>query len=131
LRGVIDLQKVIYVGLGGFIGASLRYLISKQASTCFNLNIPLGTLIVNVLGGFLIGLIMEFSLSTDLVSPNLRLFLTTGIMGGLTTFSTFSYETIGLISDGSYLFGIINICLNLFLSLGGVVIAKLACKTIL
>lgn len=125
------LQKVIYVGIGGFIGAVLRYLISMQSSRWFDFNIPLGTLIVNVLGGFLIGMIMELSLSTDLIPENLRLFLTTGIMGGLTTFSTFSYETIGLISDGSYLFGILNICFNLFLSLGGVVLARFICKTIL
>ncbi|MFA6940622.1 MAG: fluoride efflux transporter CrcB [Clostridiaceae bacterium] len=125
------LQKVIYVGIGGFIGATLRYLISMQSSKLFNCSIPLGTLIVNVLGGFLIGMIMEISLSTDLIPGNLRLFLTTGIMGGLTTFSTFSYETISLVSEGSYLFGFLNICLNLFLSLGGVVLARFVCKTIL
>lgn len=125
------MQKVLYVGIGGFIGAALRYVISMQSSKYFNSNIPLGTLIVNVLGGFIIGLIMEISTSTDLISPNLRLFLTTGIMGGLTTFSTFSYETVSLIGAGSYLLGIVNICLNLFLSLGGVVLAKLLCKIIL
>ncbi|MDV3429455.1 MAG: fluoride efflux transporter CrcB [Bacillota bacterium] len=125
------MQKVIYVGIGGFVGAALRYFISMQSSKLFNCSIPLGTLIVNVIGGFLIGMIMEISLSTDLISGNLRLFLTTGIMGGLTTFSTFSLETINLLSDGSYLFGTLNICLNLFLSLGGVLLARFICKTIL
>lgn len=123
--------KVIYVGLGGFIGASLRYLISMGASKTFNLDIPMGTLIVNILGGLLIGFIMELSLSTDIISPDLRLFLTTGILGGLTTFSTFSYETINLLNSGAYIWGIINIVLNVLLSLIGVVIGKILCNAII
>ncbi|AQS10871.1 putative fluoride ion transporter CrcB [Clostridium saccharobutylicum] len=124
------MQRVIYVGIGGGIGAIIRYLITKQSAGLFNCNIPLGTLIVNVLGGFLIGMIMELSVSTDFISPNLKLFLTTGIMGGLTTFSTFSYETITLMNDGRYLLGFSNIFLNLFLSLGGVILSTLLCKVI-
>lgn len=73
---------------------------------------------------------MELSVSTDFISPNLKLFLTTGIMGGLTTFSTFSYETITLMNDGRYLLGFSNIFLNLFLSLGGVILSTLLCKVI-
>ncbi|QSZ28300.1 fluoride efflux transporter CrcB [Aceticella autotrophica] len=124
------MQNVFYVGIGGFLGASLRYIISLQLSKWFNSNIPIGTLTVNVIGGLLIGLIMEISLTTDLIPSNLRLFLTTGILGGLTTFSTFSYETIGLFYEGSYLFACVNICLNLFLSLFGVILGRLLCKII-
>lgn len=123
-RGVFNMQKLLYVGIGGFIGACLRYIISVNSPKLFGSQLPYGTLIVNVVGGILIGLIMELSLTTNLVSPNLRLFLTTGIMGGLTTFSTFSYETITLFSSGSYILGITNTCLNLFLSLFGVVLGK-------
>jgi CrcB protein len=124
------LQKVIYVGIGGCIGAVIRYLVTMKSASFFESNIPIGTLIVNVVGGFLIGMISELSISTDLISPNLKLFLTTGIMGGLTTFSTFSYETIGLIGDGRYLAGMTNILLNVFLSLGGVALAISLCKAI-
>lgn len=120
------MQKIIYVGIGGFIGACLRYIISTNSQKLFGTQLPYGTLIVNVIGGIMIGFIMELSITTDFVSPNLRLFLTTGIMGGLTTFSTFSYETINLFNDGSYLLGMLNICLNLFLSLSGVVVGKFA-----
>lgn len=116
--------KLLYVGIGGFIGACLRYIISLNSTKLFGTQIPYGTLIVNVVGGILIGLIMELSLTSDSISPDMKLFLTTGIMGGLTTFSTFSYETIVFFSDGSYMIGILNICLNLFLSLGGVVLGK-------
>ena len=125
------MQKVIYVGIGGCIGAMTRYLITMHSSKLFNSSIPLGTLIANVLGGFLIGVIMEISMSTELISPNLKLFLTTGIMGGLTTFSTFSYETISLLGDGKYLLGVGNIMLNLTLSLGGVVLGTSLCKMII
>ncbi|OOM31580.1 fluoride efflux transporter CrcB [Clostridium beijerinckii] len=128
IKEEIILQKIIYVGIGGCVGAVMRYLVTMQSAKMINSNIPLGTLIVNVVGGFLIGMIMELSVSTDLISPNLKLFLTTGVMGGLTTFSTFSYETINLISDGRYLFGIANILLNVFLSIGGVALARLVCS---
>lgn len=122
------MQRIIYVGIGGGIGAAIRYLITKHSANLFNSSIPFGTLIVNGIGGFLIGMIMELSISTDLISPNLKLFLTTGIMGGLTTFSTFSYETISLISDGKYLAGMTNVLLNVFLSFGGVILAISLCK---
>lgn len=125
------MQSLFYVGIGGFIGACLRYIISINAPKLFGTQLPYGTLIVNVIGGILIGLIMELSLTTDLVSPNLRLFLTTGIMGGLTTFSTFSYETINLFNEGNYMLGTLNTCLNLFLSLLGVVLGKFISNTIL
>ncbi len=118
------MNKLIYVGIGGFIGACLRYLISINSSKLFGTQLPYGTLIVNVLGGILIGLIMEYSLTSDSISAEMKLFLTTGIMGGLTTFSTFSYETINFFSEGSYILGTLNTCLNLFLSLGGVLFGK-------
>jgi fluoride exporter len=118
------LQKLFYVGLGGFIGACLRYIVSIYSPKLFGTQLPYGTLIVNVVGGILIGLIMELSLTTDLISPNLRLFLTTGMMGGLTTFSTFSYETVALFSEGSYILAMLNTGLNIFLSMTGVVVGK-------
>ena len=127
----IKLQRIIYVGIGGGIGAVIRYWVTKQSANLFNSSIPIGTLIVNVVGGFLIGMIYELSMSTDLISPNLKLFLTTGIMGGLTTFSTFSYETISLISDGRFIVGMTNILLNVFLSLGGVALATSLCRAII
>lgn len=125
------MQKIIYVGIGGFIGASLRYIISINSAKLFGNQLPYGTLIVNVLGGFIMGVIMELSLTTNFISPNLRLFLTTGIMGGLTTFSTFSYETISLFSGGMYTLGTLNTCLNLFLSLGGVLLGKFIASNII
>ncbi len=115
------MQKILYVGIGGCIGAILRYLVSSKISGS---QIPLGTLFVNVLGGFLIGLIMEVCISTEFISPNMKLFLTTGILGGLTTFSTFSYETVRFFSDGDIKRGLLNICLNVVLCMGGVMLGQ-------
>ena len=118
--------KLLYVGIGGFIGTCLRYLISVNSPKLFGTTLPYGTLIVNTMGGLLIGFIMELSNSSDMISPNLKLFLTTGLMGGLTTFSTFSLETMNYLSSGDYLLGAANTGLNLILSFGGVALGKLA-----
>lgn len=113
------MRNIMYVGIGGFIGASLRYIISISLHKLFGTLLPYGTLMVNALGGILMGYIMGLSMNTNLISPALRLFLTTGILGGFTTFSAFSYETVILFSQGSYLLSMVNIVLNLFLGLLG------------
>lgn len=109
--------QILYVGIGGGIGAILRYEISKHSANLINCGIPIGTLLVNIIGGLIIGIIMQLSISTNSISNNMRLFLTTGIMGGLTTFSTFSYETVSYIQQGEVINGITNILLNVILSL--------------
>jgi len=125
------MQKIFYVGIGGFIGASLRYIISIQSTKWFGTNFPFGTLIVNVLGGFLMGVIMQLSSDTTLISPNQKLILTTGILGGLTTFSTFSLETTLLFSDARYTLAALNMGLNLFFSLLGLVAGRILIQKII
>lgn len=122
------MEKVFYVGIGGFIGASLRYLTSLVILKCFKYEFPVATLIINVVGAVLIGLIMYLSLKSNAISLNLKLFLTTGILGGLTTFSTFSFETVSLFQNGRYAAFISNIILNVGLSLSGVVIGMMMVK---
>ena len=94
----MKLSRILMVGLGSSIGGILRYMISTMSAKYFG-NFPLGTLIVNIVGGFLMGMIMEASTSIWPISDDMRIFLTTGIMGGLTTFSTFSYETVSFLSE--------------------------------
>lgn len=104
------------VGVGGALGACLRYAISLfygKTPAAF----PYATLLSNAIAGFFIGAIVELDRQTSLVSPRARLFLTTGVMGGLSTFSTFSIETINAFQSGRVLLGSLNIALNLGLSL--------------
>ncbi|XZJ40667.1 fluoride efflux transporter CrcB [Clostridium perfringens] len=122
------LLLALIVGLGGFLGASLRYIISIFAAKNFGGTFPYGTLIANILGALLIGFIMEFSMDSVLISSNMKLFLTTGIMGGLTTFSTFSHETVSMLTSGNITLGIENITLNLGCSLLFVVIGQKLAK---
>ena len=82
---------LVYVGVGGFIGAVMRYLASLVTAG-FSIVIPYGTLISNVLGCFMIGVIAALTADTEVLSPNARLFLATGICGGFTTMSSFVYE---------------------------------------
>lgn len=112
----ISMSKLLVIGLGGFIGAALRYFTTCATAKTFG-NFPAGTLFVNIAGGFIMGLIMEWGSSVWPIPDTVRVFLTTGILGGLTTFSTFSYETISYISGGEYFMGGLNAGLNLFLSL--------------
>lgn len=121
------MNRIFAVAIGGMIGSVLRYAITGISSKYCG-SFPLGTLIVNIVGGLLIGFIMEASTNIWPVSATMRIFLTTGLMGGLTTFSTFSYETVSFLTDGQYLMGCMNAGLNLFLSLlacwGGRTIAQ-------
>jgi CrcB protein len=78
---------------------------------------PIGTIVVNCIGAFCIGLIMEFSLRSTLISPTLRVGITIGFLGGLTTFSTFSYETFRLLEDGNFLVATSNVLLSVVVCL--------------
>ena len=89
-----------------------RYMVSGWVYTLAGRSLPYGTLAVNVIGSLLLGLIMEGSLRSTLLSPDLRFGLTVGFMGGFTTFSTFSYETVRLLEEGSLVAAGANILLN-------------------
>ena len=104
-------QLLIAVGSGGFLGAILRYLITLTINTKLPLDISLGTLSVNLLGSFILGALIALFTIID-ISTNIKLFLTTGIMGALTTYSTFAIESFLLIDKSLNLF-LINIFLNL------------------
>ena len=105
--------RLALVCLGSALGGGLRYLVSLWAPRALGTGFPWATLIVNVVGSFLIGVIMYLGLRTQLVSANARLFLTTGVMGGLTTYSTFNYETIKYFEDGAWRVGATNMVATL------------------
>jgi CrcB protein len=121
----------LIVALGSGIGGMLRFYISdlvqKYASSLF----PYGTLTVNIIGSFIIGLVLFYLDSVKIISSEMRLFLTVGLCGGLTTFSTFSYETVKLIQDSEYLLAGTNILLNVFVTLLAVLLAAFISKLII
>jgi len=95
-------ERILLVALGGAIGSVLRCLTSILAAVWFGAEFPYGTLIVNLSGAFIIGLVQELGTESVLIPDTARIFLTTGMMGGLTTYSTFSYETVRLMEAGAW-----------------------------
>lgn len=116
----------IFVGIGGFIGSVLRYLVGMiplNSSTEF----PFNTLIINVLGSFVIGLIIAVSDNKN-INPQLMLLLKVGVCGGFTTFSTFAYETSELIQNGSIMLSLTYIITSFVLSIAAVFLAQALIK---
>jgi CrcB protein len=107
------MTRVLLIGLAGALGTLSRYGIGLWAGKTLGAGFPYGTLIVNVVGCFLIALVYHVALATTLLSPTLRLTLTTGFMGGLTTYSSFNYETTTLLRDRAWATGLANIALTL------------------
>jgi fluoride exporter len=106
-------MKLFAVCIGGAIGSGTRYLLSTWAVKLLGPAFPYGTLAVNVIGSFLICGIMHIGVTANVISPTMRLFLTTGIMGGLTTYSTFDYETYRFTQQGAYGVAALNVLLTL------------------
>ncbi|GIU49833.1 fluoride efflux transporter CrcB [Shewanella algidipiscicola] len=110
------MSNLLFVAIGGSIGAVFRYLISILMIQVFGSAFPFGTLVVNTLGSFLMGVIYALGQVSD-VSPEMKALVAVGLLGALTTFSTFSNETLLLIQQGQWLKAFINIALNLCLCL--------------
>lgn len=111
--------KFLIIGLGGGLGAILRYMVSNLDYRFSNGVFPAGTLVVNATGSFIIGFLWVF-FDRFIFPPNLRLFLFVGILGGYTTFSSFSLETFNLIRDGEYNIAFLNVFLSFTLSIAAV-----------
>lgn len=113
------MSNYVIVILGGGLGAAARYWLSGLVHTKAGSSFPFGTLVVNGLGCFLIGLLMSSFEERFLVQPSIRVFLTIGILGGFTTFSSFSFETISLLRDGEFLYASANVFGSLLICLVG------------
>jgi len=112
------MERLLLIALGGAIGTALRYLTSLLAARWFGTEFPYGTLIVNLTGAFIIGVVQQVGTQTLLIPDHVRLFITTGMMGGLTTYSAFSYETVHLMELGAWQQAWINVVVTTVACLG-------------
>jgi CrcB protein len=121
-------MNYLIVSIGAALGGALRYWLSNAVYKILPPTFPYGTLIVNIAGSFLLGLIIFGLDEKELISGGVKLFLTIGICGGFTTFSTFSYETFALIRDSQYWLAALNIILSVTLCLIGIVLSYFLVK---
>ncbi|MCW5782824.1 MAG: fluoride efflux transporter CrcB [Nitrospirales bacterium] len=115
------LPQLLWVGLGGFLGSVGRFVLSgffNRLSPA--LAFPIGTLAVNILGCFLIGLLHGLAESRSMLGTDIRIFLFIGVLGGFTTYSTFGFESLALLKDGAMLKASANIIIHVFVGLAAV-----------
>jgi CrcB protein len=122
------MTHALIVGAGGFIGSILRYWLSGLAHRWVQDAFPAGTLLVNVLGCLAIGAFWGLVEYRELFSPETRLFITVGILGGFTTFSAFGYETFALLHDREYWAALANVSANVLAGIAAVIIGWMAAK---
>ena len=115
-------MEYLLIGLGGFLGANARYLVSGWIAHRWGVVFPWGTFVANISGSFLLGMLMGILQHHPTVSPNYRLFFAVGFLGAYTTFSTFSYETVRLAQDQGTRLAVLNIVGSASLGLIGVLL---------
>lgn len=119
---------MLYVAVGGTLGAVARYGLGLLIGSRWNHGFPMGTFIINLLGSFLLGLINVFVLERTILNPEWRLGLGVGFLGAFTTFSTFTYETMVLLEEGSYLLAIgyvgSSVAVGLAAAFFGIILAR-------
>jgi crcB protein len=123
------LEKYLVIAVGGSIGAILRYLTGVYSAKFFGTWLPYGTLIVNVVGSFILSFFMILFLEKLSLDPLWRLFVAVGFCGSYTTLSSITYETLSIVMDGDYLRALLNVALNFGLSFlsafAGIVLARM------
>lgn len=105
------MSELVLVLAGGAIGSAARYLVATWAAAA-GPGFPRGTLIVNLVGSFLISVVLEASLRTSAIAPGTRLFLATGVLGGFTTYSSFNHETLRLLEEGAIGMALLNLAVT-------------------
>jgi len=110
-------QAALLIALAGAAGAVSRYGVGLWAHRQFGSHFAFGTLIVNIMGCLILGFVLEMEVRTDWVSHSIRLFLAVGFLGAFTTFSTFGFETLKFLQEGSPNLALLNVAANLLFGL--------------
>jgi CrcB protein len=105
----MPVEKILWISIGAVLGANLRYWVGDWAAQRFGSGFPYGTLMINLTGSFVLGLFVSMTLEHFIIDPRLRIFMIVGFLGSYTTFSTYAYESIALISLGQWGWGIFNL----------------------
>lgn len=120
-----------YIALGSALGGVGRYLAGVLVQRAAETTFPTGTLAVNITGSFLLGLIVRYAIETPSITPEMRAFLTIGLCGGYTTFSTFSFETARMMEDGEWTRAAVYVGLSLLVSVGAVFLGFAAARQLI
>ncbi len=113
-------RSLLFIDIGSFVGGVCRYLLQQFVQKQYPSSIPLGTLSVNLIGCFVIGVVYELSAKGNLLSPEMRLFLATGICGGFTTFSSFAYENVSMVLEGEFYYPLLYVLISIIIGFGAV-----------
>ena len=122
---------LLYIAVGSAAGGVLRYLLGGVIQRATGGTFPVGTLLINISGSFLLGLIYRYSADSAAISAEMRAMLTIGLCGGYTTFSSFSYESIRLIEDGQFSRALLYVLLSVVLCLAGTALGIVAGRELL
>ena len=126
-----EAMNLLYIAVGGALGAVLRYLAGNAAVKYFNPQLPYGTFIINISGCFLMGLLMTLIVDKGLLPPVWRLFLCVGVLGGFTTFSSFGYEVYTLFAEGNLACALLYAALSCLLGVLAAAFGVLAVKILI
>ena len=122
------MRMILMLAIAGAFGTLSRYGLGGLTQRVTGTGFPYGTLIINVLGCFVMGFVIQLALHSSLISPSTRMIITIGFLGAFTTFSTFSFDTTEFLNDGAWLQALLNLGLNLGLGMGATVIGSLLGK---
>lgn len=120
-----------YIAFGSAIGGVLRYLLGGLIQRATPGTFPIGTLVINITGSFLLGLLYRYSADSAGITPEIRAMLTIGVCGGYTTFSTFSYETVRLLEDGEIGRALVYVGLSVIIAVAATMLGIVAGRELL
>ena len=124
------MTNLLFIGLGGFLGALSRYGLSTAIQKGVPGSFPLGTLLTNILGCFFMGVLVYLIQEKEVFPPSSRGFLLVGLLGAMTTFSTFSLETLRLIQNDRWIFAAGNVLGSVLLCLAAVALGRFLMKSL-